>query len=193
MMIPKNLIKAAIPCAAKNDRREQLNGALFDWNLSEKRLRVMSTNGHTLSALSVEILTCGDPDFSIIVPIDVLIYVSKVKGPAEELKLNGDQWLFADRLFTPIDGQFPDYRRVIPSPEGRECSPGNYDADLLMAGRACLRAYYDLPKCPAFPLSQNGTRDSAVMHNGHNDAVVVILPVRVADRYSPQPEYVGFI
>jgi len=192
MLITKSIIKAAIPCAAKNDIRYYLNGALFEWTNSDKRLRVISTNGLVLSAFSVEVPFCEDPDFSIIVPLEVLIYVSKIKSPAEELKPNGDGWQFADKLFTPIDGKFPDYRSVIPNFKGRVSSPANFDPDLLVLARKALAAHYDKKAVFVFPLEQYGY-DGAAMHNGQNDAMVVIMPARLTERDEPALEYRGFV
>jgi len=192
MLITKSIIKAAIPCAAKKDIRNFLNGALFEWTNSDKRLRVISTNGSVLSAFSVEVPYCEDPDFSIIVPLEVLIYVSKIKSPAEELKPNGDGWQFADKLFKPLDGEFPDYRRVIPDFKGRVSSPANFDPDLLVLARNALAAYYDKKAVFAFHLEQYGYAGAA-MHNGQNDAMVVVMPARLTKHDAPALQYRGFV
>ena len=189
--IPINLIKAAIPCAATKEVRRVLNGALFEWTAIGQTLRVVSTDGSIMSCFAVHIPTCAAPDMSVIIPIETLKAAAKVKAPALELEEGaaGAAGRLGGLLFTPIDGRFPEYRRVIPTALSGEA--GSYDAALLVRAADALRAYYGA-KNGAYTFTQNGAKDSAVMHNGTNDALVVVMPWRSTKGCDVNKAYCGF-
>jgi len=189
--IPINLIKASIPCAASKDVRKILNGALFEWTAMGQMLRAVSTDGSIMSCFSVHIPTCSAPDMSVIIPIETLKAAAKVKAPALELEAGaaGAAGRLGNLLFTPIDGKFPEYRRVIPAALSGDA--GSYDAALLVRAADALRAYYGA-KSGAYTFTQNEANDSAVMHNGTNDALVVVMPWRSIRGCDVNKPYCGF-
>lgn len=187
-MIPMNLIKASIHCAAVKDVRYYLNGALFEYTSSDKKLRVISTNGNVMSCFSIYTPECEEVDFSIIIPIETLKLSSKVKSKFIYLKSIENQYSLEGFLFKPGDGRFPDYRRVIPKTLSGE--PGQYQPELVLSAQNALRDYYESKKT-TFPMNQNGT-NAAVIHNGYDDAMVVVMPCRFTDKNRDNTIYVGF-
>lgn len=185
MFIPMTMIKAAIPCAGEKGVRYYLNGANFTYTASDKRLRVISTDGSIMSCFSVYLPECEEVDYSVTIPIETLKLAAKVKAPGLELTAGA----LGQFLFKPVEGKFPDYRRVIPA--SVDGTPGDYQPELLQRATNALRAYYGT-KCAAYQLDQNGM-GGAVMHNGENDAMVVIMPMRVTDKNNEREAYRGFI
>jgi hypothetical protein len=178
MLILTSTIKASIQCAGVKDVRHILNGAMF--KLSGKTLHVVSTDGRMLSKFAHEYPEIGGTggDFEIIIPLDTLKTAAKSAGklPALELAcVDATHWTLGALAFTPIDGRYPDYERVIVL-DRIIGAPGQFDADLLIRARAALRTFDNAPKAEYF-LQHKGTY-AAIMRND-GDAVVVIMPSRV--------------
>lgn len=176
--IPMNMIKAALPCAATKDARNYLCGALFAYTQSDKTLRVISTDGHLLSAFS-----CQYPepdmdrtDFSIIIPLDTLKAASKEKLAALVLMdTSPGMYALGTTLFKPVDGEFPDYRRVVPAYGSLSGLAGTYDPNLLVRASNAMHAFHGA-KNTVYTFTQNDMQMAAVMHNGTSDAMVAIMP-----------------
>ena len=192
LTIPTNLIKASIHCVAKKDIRYYLQGALFEYTSMDKKLRVISTDGNIMSCFSVFYPEGDQADFSVIVPLDTLKGAAKERTPAVTLmQADNGVWLFAGVVFKPVDGRYPDYRRVIPARDSLSGTVGKYDAELLIRAQDAMR---DLRKSKngAFEFVQNGARGPAVMHDGTDDAIVIVMPWQTTKRDDPAPTYAGF-
>jgi hypothetical protein len=163
---------------AKNDIRYYLCGVhiLAD----EKRGKFYTaTNGHLLGVYH-EAWADGETPFSaeLIVPGDVV----KALKPAKDLLANliqraDGRWAF-DGLsadFTPVDGKFPDWQRIIPRQVSGEQAHYNYDylADFNACGREGWGCKYSVE------VYQNGL-STALVKNGCPDFVGAIMPMRVA-------------
>jgi hypothetical protein len=192
MLILTHTLKAALPCAAVKDVRYYLNGAMFKWDNTTKRLTQVSTDGACMSHFVVDMPEApGDadegyqPDFEIIIPTDVLkAAIKDIKKPVQGAtleRLDDKRWILGNQVFAPIAGKFPDYQRVNPDRAlFTEANPaGQYDADLLVRARAALREYYASPKAHYY-LHQRGPKDSAVMSvKLRDDCFVVVMPMLV--------------
>ena len=130
--IPIRLLKAALICTAKQDVRWYLTGVAI------KDGAVSSTDGHRMFTCEIDV----PKDYEIIVPRDALTaflkqvkkehldlhaQVIQVKDEVYKLQvvnLKKGELLFVEQLFKPIDGKFPDVKKVIPDPIKRqECMP----------------------------------------------------------------------
>ncbi len=115
----KELIERTAFAMAQQDVRYYLNGLLFD--LADKRLRCVATDGHRLALCETALDTAVQTKRQIIVPRkgvqelqrlleggDRQIELELGKG---HIRVKRDDVTFTSKL---IDGKFPDYEAVIP-------------------------------------------------------------------------------
>jgi len=181
--IQASAIRAATICAAKKDIRYYLQGVYI--NVAHRDYAtVCGTDGHVLFAgrATIENMAGDLLPFNMIVPMDIIKKIDKRAHAVILESLPDGTYLLDGTRFAPLDGRFPDYSRVIPiigqiQPESAK--PGHFDYALIVRGNDALNAYYG-GKVKVYPLEQRGN-DSAVMHNGENVAVVVVMPMRIND------------
>jgi hypothetical protein len=186
--IQASAIRAATICAAKKDIRYYLQGVYI--NVAHRDYAtVCGTDGHVLFAGRANVDTLDGQQaapWSMIVPLDVVKKIDKKAHAVILESLPDGTYLLDGTRFAPLDGRFPDYSRVIPKrdqvyPENSMAEHGaaHFDYALIVRGNDALNAYYG-GKTKVYPLEQRGN-DSAVMHNGENVAVVVVMPMRIND------------
>jgi DNA polymerase-3 subunit beta len=182
--IQASAIRAATICAAKKDIRYYLQGVYI--NVAHRDYAtVCGTDGHVLFAGRAAIDTLDGQQsapWSMIVPLDVAKKIDKKAHAVILESLPDGTYLLDGTRFAPLDGRFPDYRRVIPRMDQIQAAPvapGHFDYALIVRGNDALNTYYG-GKVKVYPLEQRGN-DSAVMHNGENVAVVVVMPMRIKD------------
>ena len=181
--IQASAIRAATICAAKKDIRYYLQGVYI--NVAHRDYAtVCGTDGHVLFAgrATIENMAGDLLPFNMIVPLDVAKKIDKKAHAVILESLPDGTYLLDGTRFAPLDGRFPDYSRVIPligQVQPESAKPGHFDYALIVRGNDALNAYYG-GKAKVYPLEQRGN-DSAVMHNGENVAVVVVMPMRIND------------
>ena len=178
---------AALECSAKKDLRYYLQGINIQITKDAVGM-VYGTDGHILFAgqLPYEGDYCP-PTLNLIIPTDAVKRLDK-KAEFTELEYDGQNYLLGGARFVPVDGRYPDIGRVIPSIDtSTEQSPGTYNPDLLVRGRAALSLYLGVKPKDTFNFIQRGN-DSAVMHAGTNECLVVIMPMRAGH----EAPYAGF-
>lgn len=114
--IERNILAAALACAAKKDARYYLNGVLIEPLASG--FCAVATDGKILFAGQGR---SGDtPTKPIIIPRDACEVALKTKQKVMicEEKDDGTYTLADSVLFKPVDGTFPNWRSVIPRAEG---------------------------------------------------------------------------
>ncbi|WP_052265138.1 DNA polymerase III subunit beta [Ruegeria sp. ANG-R] len=107
-------------CISTEETRYYLNGAFLTRDPDSGNLRAVTTDGHRLGVVDTEINAMGE--LGTIVPsktVDLLLHMCKPKGNEPvNIKLTEDRaaFDFGDvHLFSKcIDGNYPDYTRVIP-------------------------------------------------------------------------------
>lgn len=116
-------LKAVSLAAARDDICYYLNGVLID--ILPRAVRLVATNGHLLACCHNELAAEEDlAPAQIIIPGEVLkglapaskaqvMIALRYDDPAEPCTLVGVKG--GDRTFTPVDGKFPDYLRVLPN------------------------------------------------------------------------------
>ena len=98
--------------------------------------------------------------------------------------------------FVPLDGKFPDYRRVIPREFSGEVA--QYNADYLVR---CKKAFESLGASTTPTISYNGNGPCMATSSAAPDALCVVMPIRsdakmgdvpawLADTIVDQPEVV---
>lgn len=99
-------IAAAINTAASKDIRFYLNGVFVQNNI------VVATDGHCLSAFKTVESASYLPEF--IIPLDAAKIIAKLKAQLVTVKLLDDNRIdIGGVVFAPIEGRFPDWRRVM--------------------------------------------------------------------------------
>lgn len=116
----ENILSTVRPTMAKNDVRYFLNGALL--HADGRTLRAVATDGHRLGYAEME--AAADAEFNLILPhrgVEALIGLLT----EEAVGISADEhWFLANAgdftlLVKQIDGQFPDWKRVVPEPIGK--------------------------------------------------------------------------
>ena len=184
LTVKLNNLRAVAHAMATKDVRYYLNGVYAQGNGA--LVRVTATDGHRLHMADA---TTGEPVGaieSVIVPADIVKAVLKAANKFDETvtleQVNATRWVakLASGLgleFSPIDGRFPDYTRVIPQgtfkPE--DAKPGSYEWDYLTD---VIKGYADYvgEKKARIYIHQRGT-DSAIASCAGFTAVV--MPMRV--------------
>ena len=107
MLIATDLLKAALVCASSEETRYYLRGVH------------LSTSGHMVTTDGARMFVARlteRPAADVIVPYTDVVAALKLAGArATEIDID----LAANRIgqisFTPVDGTFPDWRRVVPT------------------------------------------------------------------------------
>ena len=209
--VPAAHVNAALQAVSDEKARYYLNGLFFD-----ARGYIAATNGHILFAARCsdagKLADCRPsyaPDSAmagVIVPTDALAQAVKAAGRAKgpdmtvERDAHGQWWILhgnARVAFTPIDGTFPDWQRVIPSaPE--TLTPAHFDPRYIAAIGNMSKALRDGKKDGAsfFTLHQDGDNPALVTFNRavaksddaiapRADCLAVIMPMRThPDNYA---------
>lgn len=141
-------------------------------------MTMAGTDGHVLLAYRETQEQSPVDDFSVIIPNDIIAGV-KAKGSAN-LELNkapDDTWRLFDACtsvgFVPVDGTFPDWRRVFPRKV--DGTAGSFSFDLLARFSKAAREMGSKHAT----LHQNGPSSPAlVKFSCSPDLVGVIMPKR---------------
>lgn len=123
--IDRNALKAVSRFAAKQDIRYYLQGVNIESNPLQTRL--CATDGHTLAVHRADAKGDNEGSWTGILPLDAVTTLLKMKATHKTLKdapiyatilESGEircDWVGQSIICRAVDGNFPDYRRVIPS------------------------------------------------------------------------------
>ena len=178
-----SVLRAALICAAKKDLRYYLQGVCISINGPDVAM-VYGTDGHVLFAGQCPIVVQDAPaqyGFQIIIPSDTIKAIDKKSEFIDLETIDGgakDYYLLGNARFQAIDARYPDISRVVPARDAfSEQKISYFDPELIVRGNEALAMYYGAKKGKVFPLLQRGN-DSGVIHNGANDALIVVMPMR---------------
>ena len=178
--IPTHKLTAAIPCAAVKDIRYYLNGVHLEVTASGQ-VHIVSTNGHSLFAGKIENPDWTDDPvpggFTLTIPTDAIKTAAKSKSKVITLTdLGGGRYALGDVMFSPIEGTYPDWRRVAKLVEGEE-QPAHFNPDYLVACNKALNTWSNLKgTIPAY-IHYRG--DNAAALTGEDEtAFCILMPVR---------------
>ena len=171
--ISPDLLKAAVLFTSKEEVRYYLKGVSIQATLAT--VKVAATDGHRLFVARV----CQEENteaFSIIIPGDTIVTATKgAKYPLALSKLSETQWRLGDTIFTPIDGTFPEYSRIVPTSVSGETAQYNpeYVAGLGKANKL-------LGGSNAATIGYNGDNPALVTGDGYkaHNAIAVLMPMR---------------
>jgi len=178
-----SVLRAALICSAKKDLRYYLQGVCVSINHPSVAM-VYGTDGHVMFAGQSPIEVIEAPEaygFQIIIPSDTIKAIDKKAEFIDLETIEGgakDYYLLGNARFQAIDARYPDISRVVPARDAfSELKISYFDPELLIKGNEALAMYYGAKKGKVFPLLQRGDY-SGVIHNGTNDALVVVMPMR---------------
>jgi hypothetical protein len=174
MLIPTDLLKAALFCASSEESRYYLRGV----HLATSG-HMVTTDGHRLFCAKLAEAVSAD----VIIPLDAIKAALKLTGKrADTIELNGNT--IGGVTFTPVDGTFPNWRGVIPPMDGyppgkpEHMTPAHFNPDYI----------YDLGQMARALGSKTGTAfEIHAWHNenphgvtfaGREDCFAVIMPMR---------------
>lgn len=105
MLIPTDLLKAALICASQEESRYYLRGI----HLSTTG-HLVTTDGHRMFVARL----AERPAADVIVPYaDVQAALKLAGARAQEIEVTPER--IGQIAYTPVDGTFPDWRRVVPT------------------------------------------------------------------------------
>ncbi|TDG15769.1 DNA polymerase III subunit beta [Seongchinamella unica] len=115
----KRLIDRTGFAMAQQDVRYYLNGML--WELKDKQLKVVATDGHRLALCTLPEQVDSSEDAQVILPRKGVLELARLLLAEEEdiavvigsnhIRATTDEFTFTSKL---VDGKFPDYQRVLP-------------------------------------------------------------------------------
>lgn len=195
-------LKAAMHCAASKDTRFYLCGVLLEC-CANGDVHIVSADGSVLFAGLIPAANVAwgeNPQrgpWRMILPREAVATALKSplgkKNMVHLAALPDGRYRINDTVFTPIDGTFPDWRRVCPSHAAlaqRGETPSQLNPDLLKQCADALREWFHVKsgKLPGY-LSMHGT-DSAVMCGSDCTAFAVCMPTRMdasdrVDHFTP--------
>lgn len=167
--IPRRLLAAVSRAMAEKDVRYYLHGLLVE--VAGFEVRLVATNGHIAAAARFTIDTASM--LSAIMPYAAIKHAIATKADTVVLELDSScKYSLAGLAFSPVEGKFPDYRRIFPSRVTGAAAPGfapEYIAAFAKAGK-------DLGSRNGPILRQNGSSGTVVHFYNIDDFVGVLMP-----------------
>ena len=198
MLIDLDYLRGANTLAATGDVRYYLNGVLIEKRGAD--VFYVATDGCVLGVFhqALDPGDDGEEDFEIIVPADTArqcqcstppILGVLGRGPSS-CTIDGAR---AGRLsFTPIQGRFPDWRRVIPAKwrpdherQPRDRGPAQFNPDLVARLKRAVEIGFATgkKKAPTVTLAHYGPAYAALAMVADSDSFVgAIMPLRAEPR-----------
>lgn len=179
MLIATDLLKAALFCASNEKSLYYLRGV----HLSTSG-HMVTTDGHRLFCAKLAEAVPAD----VIIPLDTVKAALNLAGKrAETIELNGNT--LGGVVFTPVDGTFPDWRRVIPPMDGykpgENQTPAHFNPDYICDLGQMARALGS--KTGTFYKIHAWDKESphGVTFCQRTDCFAVIMPMRAQSDITP--------
>ena len=172
MLIPTDLLKAALLCASTEETRYYLKGV----HLSTSG-HMVTTDGHRLFCAKLAEAVPAD----VIIPLDTVKAALKLAPrKAETIELNGNT--FGGVVFQPIDGTFPNWKAVIPPMDGfkpgDDTAPAHFNPDYIYDRGQMSRALGSKTGTAFEIHAWNPESPHGVTFAGRDDCFAVIMPMR---------------
>lgn len=186
MIIPGKYIKAVSLFAPKNDVRSYLNGVCFE--VSDSKVILTATTGYSMCSAPVDVES-GQLPGKYIVGLEYLSDADPKSNVDITFDNNNVTLTKNNRSVTAalIDGNFPDWRRVVPdkvSGEVAQLCPEN-----IVTALKAKRILLDDNKIQGLYISHNGA-DPAVIVIGVPEVIILISPFRTETFSYNKPEWI---
>jgi hypothetical protein len=186
-------LKAALQCVSKEETRYYLNGVCVTADCSGD-IFMVATDGHALFAYRQQDHKHGNLAGTWIIPADI---VAKLKLPSHKaknraayeyatltdvgggyinLKCNADE---TSTSFKPIDGSFPDWRRVVPDCVDQDDNAKEQDIQFDPELLAKVWKAGEILDGLKPNMARNGG-GPALIHYQDENAFAVVMPMRAA-------------
>jgi DNA polymerase III sliding clamp (beta) subunit (PCNA family) len=179
--ITASTIRAASIAAAAKDIRYYLVGVHVAIAHRE-HATVYGTDGHILFAGRARYESLTDEPMqglAITIPLETVKKCNKKADVFVLESLADGAYMIDGMRFMPLDGRFPDVQRVITRHDAvQPAEPSIIDPELITRGQAAIALHYGAKKSKVYPMLQQGS-SAALIHNGMNDAVCVVMPMRI--------------
>lgn len=182
----KSQLRAAMHCAAKKDVRYYFVGVYFEC-ASNGDMHIVGCDGHTLFAGLIPapyVQWTGVPQvgpWSMIIPLDTV--KSELKADKHSIidlvAMPDGRYMLGSTVFAPVDGSYPDWRRVARWPDAAP-EAGQYDPDLLVQVNSAVKEWFEGGSKWTGYLHQFGT-SSAVYTGDNMTGFSIIMPYRAND------------
>ena len=182
--IKRQHLQAVLTHAAIKDVRYYLQGVLIE-RTAIGRFYLVATDGNRMAVGQFHDPECDQTGpWSFIIPAATV--KSAIKGRAETVVLKSrddGKYELADQVFAPVDGRFPDWRRVV-----THGKPGGvasqFDFQLLADAQECVRIWRGDKPGKFAHVEQRGT-DSAYCIGPCGAVFVLVMPLRISDGMRP--------
>jgi hypothetical protein len=185
--VPTDVLAAALVCVSTEETRYYLRGVYVQPDHDDVVL--VSTDGHRLFCGRCPLPPAGavTPPTGFIIPTDaVKKALSGYKGLAIQISRTGDVWTLGDVTFRPVDGTFPDFRRVVPTQKTISEDLGKiaqfnpaYLADMGKIAKIFSPARSTKIN-PA--IHHMGPNPSIITFGGRDDVFALLMPLRAETR-----------
>ena len=173
MLIATDLLKAALFCASQEESRFYLRGV----HLSTSG-HLVTTDGHRMFVARLN----ERPTADVIVPYaDVQAALKLAGARAKDIEVTADR--IGQIAYVPVDGTFPDWRRVVPTGEETPSTkPGANDGvEHVHFNHACIGDFAKMGKLLGgtsmlHPVS--ASHPCLVTFGEREDCLAVLMPVR---------------
>jgi DNA polymerase III subunit beta len=164
-------LKAAAYCAGEQDIRHYLNGVLVEARTKETRL--VATNGECAAVLRDQVEKGAQDEMpDVVIPNATIALALQTKSAVLSLVCDAGKWSLAGISFNPVDGRFPDYRRIIPASNSGEAAQFNPARVAAMAKAGKLLGRKDSPI-----IRHNGMGAAQVQFYANDEFVGVLMPL----------------
>jgi len=182
-------IKALLPLAGKDDARYYLNGIYIEAN--ESQSRIVACNGVCLGVIRSEFGIDEAESVTIIIPRHVAEVLSKLKtefileiGEKKNLGMERDCTAISEKGpnvgFTSLDGEYPQWRKVVSFEQDVEAAPAQFAHKYLAAFAKTAKALGE--STGSILIWQRGEDSAGVYVQCERDFFGVLMPLR--DQYS---------
>lgn len=172
-------LRAASYFSASKDVRYYLKGVLVE--AREHETRIVATDGNCAAILRDVALAGQDTLPDVIIPNDTVNLVLSMKRATVDLSFVEGKWQINGLSFTPQEGVFPQYRRVIPSQVSGEAA--QFQPEFLTRFSKAAKALGS-KACPV--VRHNGEGGAQVQIPGLEDEFVgVLMPIRIFNEKRP--------
>jgi hypothetical protein len=182
--IPTDVLRAALVCVSSEETRYYLKGVNVAPDADDVVL--VSTDGHRLFCGRCPLPPAGavTPSEPFIVPTDAIKKaLTGYKGLGIQLQRTGDIWTLGDVTFKPVDGVFPDFRRVVPTQKTISDDLGKiaqfnpaYVADMGKVAKAVAPTTRGAVALPI--IHHMGSGPAVVTFSGREDLFCLVMPMR---------------
>ena len=181
--VATDVLRAALVCVSTEETRYYLRGVSIEPDADD--VVIVSTDGHRLFCGRVPMPPAGAilPQSKFIIPTDaVKKALTGYKGLGIHLTRTGDVWTLGDVTFKPVDGTFPEWRRVAPSQKTISEDLGKlaqfnptYMADMAKVAKAVAPGPRHTVHATVHHM---GSGPAVVTFTGREDLFCLVMPMR---------------